>query len=115
VSREAPAFTRGSLTFNLRAPRHACPGSPRVHAGEPHLRPTPPRAACGLEAPAFTRGSLTFTLRRPAPRAAWKPPRSRGGASPSPYAAPRHARPGSPRVYAGEPHLHPTPPRATRT
>jgi hypothetical protein len=58
------------------------------------------------EAPAFTRGSLTFTQRHPASRA-WKPPRLRGGASPSPNVTP-HRAPGSPRVYAGEPHLHPT-------
>jgi hypothetical protein len=86
--------------------------SPRVHAGEHHLHPTSPRVP-RTETPAFTRGSITFTL-RPSARRARKPPRSRGGASPSPYVPPRAAH-GSPRVHAGERHLHPRSPRAPRT
>jgi hypothetical protein len=86
--------------------------APHVHAGERHLRPTPPRAT-RTEAPAFTRGSVTFTLRHPSP-CAQKPPRSRGGVSPSPYVTPRHAH-RSPRVHAAECHLPPTSPLAMRT
>jgi hypothetical protein len=129
-AQKPPTFTRGSVTFALRrpapraqkpprlrggaspspyaTPRHAH-RSPRVHAGECHLPPTSPLAT-RTEAPAFTRRSVTFPLRHPSP-CAQKPPRLRGGVSPSPYVTPRHAH-RSPRVHAGECHLPPTSPLA---
>ncbi len=85
-----PSATCGLTRVSARSPRRAhTAGSPRVHAGEPHVHPTPPRRAHTAGSPRVHAGE---------PHLHPMPPR-------------RAHTAGSPRVHAGEPHLHPTSPR----
>ncbi len=125
---EAPAFTRGSLTFNLRPPRRARSWKPPRLRGGASPSPSVPGAVRAAEAPAFTRGSVTFPLRSRRARTPEAPAFTRGsvtfplrsrrartpeapaftrGSVTFPLRARRRARCGSPRVYA--PRASPSP------